>query len=325
MKNLDVSENKNNIVKKHNDLIMNARYKLSEQGIKLITLLVSMVHKDDEDFQEYIIQGKDFKDLVGSKSKDTVSEMNKVGHELITTPFKIRKPKSIFVTAWASSYEYEMNAGYLKLTIHPELKPYFLKLQSNFTQYDITNILRLKSGYIIRLYELIKSKYSEYMHYHPNAKTFSFELDLEWFREYFEIPKSYQYSSHIKKLIIDKAVKQFKEKTDIQFIYKEIKLGRKVVTLQITVKSNGKGSNDYLRHKKAFIAHLRANFVNEDILHSVDKNTKAVMLISVAPDGKLYDKKGLNFNASRSNEMWETLYQMAKDDKLICLKQGILF
>ena len=321
---LEIDNNKNNIVKKHNDIILNARYKMSEQGIKLATLLISMVRVDDEDFQEYIIMGKDFKELVNCNSKDTVSIMERIGVELISSKIRIKKDSSNFVTYFAVSYEYALNSGYLKLTIHPELKPYFLKLQKNFTQYDISNILKLKSGYVIRLYELVKSKYSEYMHYHPNATSFSFALDLDWMRDHFNVPDSYLYKD-IRVNIIEKAVKQFKEKTDIQFTYKEIKLGRKVVTLQITVKSNDRGSNDYLRHKKAFIAHLRANYVNFNILQAEDKHTKAVMMISVAPDGKLYDKKGLSFNATRSNEMWETLYQMAKDDKLICLKQGKLF
>ena len=68
----------------------------------------------------------------------------------------------------------------------------------------------LKSAYVIRLYELIIMEWSQYKHYNSNAKSFTFELEIEELKT-FEIPESYLYKD-IRVNIIDKAKKQFEEK-----------------------------------------------------------------------------------------------------------------
>ncbi len=212
-------------------------------------------------------------------------------------------------------------AEWLPLKIAPELKPYLLELGNNFLKYNITNILPLRSAFIIRLYELCKDHYSEGTRYRDSVTSVTFDIKVDKLRELFEIPNSYQYSSHIKTRIIDKAVKQLKDKTDIQIVYKEQKIGRKVDRLLITVKDNNKGSNDYLSSQKAFISYLRANCVNVDLYKGKDKNTLNDMILSIAPDGKIYDKKSSNdFNAKRSSEMWEALYNLAKQG-IISIKE----
>ena len=316
-----IEDNKNNVIVKHKDLVWEARYRLSELGIKVVSVLISMINVNDDDFQQYVLKVSDFKELIGSNSKNTYDYTHRLIKELLSKTLKIGDKQF----AWISYGEYVEGSDVVIFEINRHLKPYLLALKGDFIEYNITNILPLKSPYVIRLYELFKSKWNEYKHYNKNAKSYTFELKISWLREHFEIPASYQYSSGIKLRIIDKAKKQFKDKTDIQFDYKEQKIGRKVDRLIITVRDNSKGSNDYLKHRTAFIEHMRANYVNADVLSAVDKYTQKPMIISIAPDGKLYDKKGSEFNSKRSDEMWDTLFKMAQEDNLLCLKQGSLF
>ena len=317
---LSVEDNKNNIVKKHTDMILHSRYKLSEHSIKAISMLISMIKVSDEDFKEYILHSKEFRELINTKSKDYSKEMKNIVQELLNADIKIEKEESVFMSKWIISGEYAKGGGYLKMMIHPYLKPYFLKLNGNFLQYNVKNILLLRSVYVIRLYELLKLNFSEYIYYNKNQDSFTFELKIDKLREQFEIPVSYQYSSHIKKLIIDKAQKQLKEKTDIVFTYKEQKIGRKVDRLIITVKKNNKGSSDFLSTEQNFINYMRKNYVNVDILKAKDKNTNKIMIISISTDGKLYNKENSkSFDAKRSKELWQNLYQMSKDKKLAIL------
>lgn len=316
-----IEENKNNIVKKHQDLIRNARYRLGETPLKILSVLISMIKVSDTELQGYTIKLSDFKELIGSNSNNTYENVHNANRELMRNPFLIDDG----MYNWCTRAYYGRGEAVITYEIHRDLKLWLLELKNNFLQYNIVNILSLKSAYIIRLYELCKDHYAEGTRYKKSVKSVTFDIKLDRLREQFEIPESYQYSSHIKKLIIEKAVKQFREKTDIKITYKEIKLGRRVVSLHITVKENDKGSNDYLKHRMAFIAYMRLNFINADVLPAKDKITGKAMTVSIGPDGKLYDKKGLEFDAVRSNDMWDTLFQMAKDEKLICLKQGTLF
>jgi len=314
MEIVDIKDTKNNIVVKHKELIWSARYRLSELGIKVIAVLISMIQMNDDDFQQYILKIDDFKELIGSDSKNTYKYTHNLIKELLSKTLKVGDEQF----AWISYGKYIEGSNTITFEINRHLKPYLLALKGNFLKYNIRNILPLKSAYVIRLYELLKSKWSEYKHYNSEAKSFTFELKIDWLREHFEIPNSYQYSSHIKKRIINKAQKEFREKTDIEFSYKEQKIGKKVDRLIITIKSNKKGYNRYLKNIKTFIYYIRRYFANENILEAIDYKTNKKILLSVDENGYLYDKYNpdIRFSSNRSKEMWNKLYKLAKKDKL---------
>ena len=116
------------------------------------------------------------------------------------------------------------------------------------------------------------------------------------------------------KNLLDKAVIQFKAKTDIQISYTEEKIGRKVDRVIITVEENDKGSNDHLNNLQNFITYVRANYTNKKIIESVDKYSSQKILLSVSEDGKLYNKRDTNpINPQRSKELWQSLYDMNKN------------
>ena len=318
---VQIEEHKNNIVVKHQELVHNARYRLSELGIKVLSVLISMIKTSDTEFTQYAIQIKDFKELIHSDSKNTYKYAHKLISELLSNPIQIGDEQF----NWASYGKYQRGDGVVVFEVHRLLKPYLLEMQKNFLQYNITNILPLKSAYVIRLYELCKDNFEEGTRYKKERQSVHFELKIERMRELFEIPKSYLYKD-IRVNILDKAVKQFAEKTDLQISYKDQKIGRKVDRVIITVRENNQGSNDFMRSKQAFIAYMRENFVNQDILTTKDKYTNEEVRLSISPEKKLYNKINTkDFTAKRAGEAWATIYELAKEDKLLCLKQGLLF
>lgn len=320
MLEIQIQEHTNNIVKKHNDLVK-AQGALSSTAQKMLCSVISMIRADDGEFQEYALKRDEYLNLIGSSSNND-EFIYRQAEELMSNPFKIDGK----MFNWCSMVDFKRIPGYIIFDIHSKLKPYLLELKEKggFTQYKIMNILSLSGDYSIRLYEFFIMEWNQYKAYNPNSKSYTFELKIDKLIEDFQIPKSYKYND-IRRRIIDKAKQQFKEKTDIQFEYKEQKIGRKVDRLIITLKSNDKGSNDNMQDLHSFIAYMRKNFINKDILEAIDTNSKEKMLISVSEKGILYDKFGKEFNASRSKEIWASLYQMAKEDKLFCLKQASLF
>ena len=285
---IKIEENKNNLVIKHQDLVWEARYRLSELGIKVVSVLISMIKIDDKDFQQYILKVSDFKELIGSDSKNTYDYTHRLIKELLSKTLKIGDKQF----AWISYGEYVEGSDIVIFEINRHLKPYLLALQGKFIKYNIVNILPLRSAYVIRLYELLKSKWSEYKSYNKNAQSYSFELKIDWLRKHFDIPTSYQYSSHIKKLIINKAKKQFEAKTDIQFTYKEQKIGRKVDRLIVTVKDNNRGGNSHLRTERTFIAYLKEKYKGTGNLFFVNNieinNKKSVYFFGINDKNLVY-------------------------------------
>ena len=54
------------------------------------------------------------------------------------------------------------NEGYLETRFDPDLKPYFLELKNNFTQFKIETLMKIPSTYSYRLYEILKSHFEKY-------------------------------------------------------------------------------------------------------------------------------------------------------------------
>lgn len=307
---VEIKDNKNSIVKKHNDLVNKARYSLSEDGIKLVSMLIAMIRTDDETFQEYHIKVSDFAKLKGSNSKNNYESVHKIIKELLSCPIKIGNLQANFI----ASGEYKEGTATAVFEISQKLKPYLLELKKDFLEYDLKDILSLKSGYVIRLYELIIQQWREYKHYNQSAKSFTFDFEIEEMRTLFEIPNSYLYKD-IRVNIIDKAQEQFKNKTNISFEYEEYKIGRAVKRIKITVKENNKGSNDIFASRKAFISYIRKEYKpNPDKQHFPIIISTRQGDVKINLNGEIYlsgdDVK--TYNNKQADKLWDWLYDLVK-------------
>ena len=91
------------------------------------------------------------------------------------------------------------------------------------------NVIRFKSTYSIRLYELLK-QYEKI-----GERTF----DLIEFKKTLGIrPGSYKLYGHLKSKILNPTQKELKQNADIRFDFKEKKQGRKVVGIIFRIKQN---------------------------------------------------------------------------------------
>ena len=313
---VSIEENKNNLVVKHQDLVRTARYKLSELGIKVVSVLISMIRVSDEDFMEYKLKVNDFKELIGTDSKKTYEYVDVMTDELMRKPFKIGDEKF----NWVYYAKYHQGDNYVTLKISPELKPYLLGLQRNFLKYNVINILQLKSSYVIRFYELCKDHLMADTRKKEHQKSVQFDLKIDRMRELFEIPSSYQYSSHIKKRILEKAKEQFAEKTDIKIEYKEQKIGRRIDRIIVTVKPNDKGSGDYLSNRHKFIEYIRKHYAPDAWNNKYPPIVKAKNgTLKIDNDGRLYlvDPNALpgtnEIDHKQADTLWTWLYQGVKN------------
>ena len=315
MKEVQIEKHKNNTVSKANELIK-AQGTLSSTAYKMLSSVISMLRTDDSEFQEYALKRDEYLNLINSKSNND-EFLYTQAEELMNNPFRV--DGKLF--NWCSMVDFKRIPGYIIFDVHPKLKPYLLELKKrgNFTQYKIVNILSLRGDYSPRMYELITMEWNQYKKYHKDAKSYTFELKIDFLRETFNIPSSYRYND-IKRNIIEKSKKQFKEKTDIQISYKEQKIGRRVDRLIITVKDNDKGSNDFLSDLQSFIKYMRKNYINQDVWKGQG------MILSIAENGRIYNKKTLGeYGKKDALKVWENWYELAKNNQLLCLKQGKLF
>ena len=321
-KQVVVKPKKHNIVRKAEKLIQ-ARYRLSTLAIKIITSVISMIDKSDSDFHLYVLKVQDFKYLLnkdgklgGKEYQAFIDACNELMDKRIE--FDDGEEVGFMLTRWIASAEYFAGAGEVEIEISQKLRPLLLQLkEGNYLNYELGNILPLRSGYLIRLYELLKHEYNKVVKYKPNTTAVVHEIDIDWLREHFKIPDTYQYSSHIKKNIFEKAIEQFKQYTDIEITYEPSrKRGKKVLAVEFTIRANDRLA-DYLKDLRTFIAYIRKYHVNEDIVRSGE------MIFCVSAKGRIYNRiTQREYNNKEAQKAWEKWYEMAKNNQLTILNKN---
>ena len=226
-----------NTVTKSNQLIESS-HKLTLQQQKIICAVASKVRITDTEFTEYVFHMKELAKLLELNQKGYYAEIRKVIRSLQTQVFTINKVmdeevKSIDLN-WFYRAEYNETKNTVSLKFAEDLKPFLIHLKGNFTSYYLENIVQLSSSYSLRIYEILRSKvFRENKDYKKNKE---FEISLE--ELYSMILNQYQRYTDFKKNVLEKCRIELKNKTDIDFSYKEIKTGRKVTALKFFIKLN---------------------------------------------------------------------------------------
>lgn len=302
-----------------------AKMRLSETALKIYSSAIAQIQPDDKDFRDYVINIFEFTKNV-SKSNNTKKIKEYVEREVISELCKsFTFDDQVYALCMKIDKRELESKSIIKIQIHPELRPYLLELKGNFSKYLIDNQVALKGSYSIAIYEVFIMEFNKFKDsykkkYKKTPQKYTLEYQIEDFRKDFAIPDKYLFAD-IKRQIIEKAKKELEEKTIIKFDYDLIKQSRKVVAIKFTIKNNDKNMTHFLDNLRAFINHMRENFINRDIMYAADlDNEEKKVCISISPDGHLYDKFGVEYDNKKAQKVWEQLYELAKDDKLDCLK-----
>jgi hypothetical protein len=268
-----------NMVVKSNYFIMNSSYDLSLEEQKLILSLASLVHPDDENFKPYLMRISDLMDIFRVESKTKYSEIPKITKGLMKKVFEIFVPaeNKMIQVAWLSSAEYVKGSGAVELEFSPKLKPYMLQLKEKFTQYQLANVLCMKSKYAPRLYEILKSNEFKRQGYEIIAVA---EL-----RRLLKAENKYPRYNDFKRFIIDQAIKEINQLTDLNVEYEAIKTGRAVTSLKFYIKSQ---RPEQIEHKqKAILPPTQPQPNNQyPMLSEINNKLKAVGLNPIMRNSK---------------------------------------
>ena len=167
---------------------------------------------------EIVISANKLIKLVGVK-KNSLRHIAPAIDKLHKTTIEILDPNKV---NYRESFSFLPNGiydnGKLTLTINAKMKPFIQNLQKNFTKYHIENIKPLKSGYSIRIFELLKMNYFKG----------EYKISVDELKKMFGVEHQYQQYNNFKRNVLEKAKKELKQHCEIWFEYEEIKNGQKV-------------------------------------------------------------------------------------------------
>lgn len=220
-------------VVKNNDIIQNNFYThpknkgrslgLIEQ--KVILYLISRIKPDTREFEPQDFKIKEFCQMFGMPTNKAYTELKNTLDKLLG-PFWLYDGEHITNARWLDKVDITPRNGNIKITMSETMRPYLLGLRSNFTEYQLFYVLRMKSKYGIMLYELLKS-------YAYKGELIRF--DIEDLKARLDCTE-YEKISHFKERVIGPALKDINTYSDIYAAAEYIKDGRQFKEIEFTIK-----------------------------------------------------------------------------------------
>lgn len=229
-----VAYNKEHYTVMANDIIK-GKQSMTMQQARFLRLLVTQVVKQDEDLKTYKCRILELAKFLGVDSSNLYREARKFCDDLLGLKIYVgtenpKDPWKIF--QWVQLAEYD-GFGNITVKLSEQIKPYVIELEKWFTQYKLGNILAMSSFYSIRLYELIKCQDGV-----TRAEKDFHEFTVEYLRQYFCCEKKYKRVSQFKEKVIDTAVKEINDKSDIRIDVEYIKTSRTITAVRFYVHPN---------------------------------------------------------------------------------------
>lgn len=258
-------------VVKRDDMIQHARFSLSIQEQRCVLYAISKIKPEDAVFTEYTFELKNFYTLCGiedqsyTRLKQTLKGLSDKSWWAV-----IDDKGTESLLRWFSTLRTNKRSGKVTVEFHKDMMPYLLQLATQareqgtfYTQYGLKYVLPMRGQYSPRLYELLKS-------YQKNNREWFFELD--------ELKRildcqGYKNFNDLKRFVIEPAIKEINQYTDLNVAYDTEKEGRKVVRVIFFLA--GKGKKALLETDLKVYQHLDGQISLDDFMDGFNESVRA--------------------------------------------------
>lgn len=215
-------------VKMHNKLA-EARYSMNVSEQKLFIFAIKNINQDNDEFTESTFSISDFAKYADLDIKYLYKEIETMTDNIMKTLIYIRhKENSDKWVKYNLTSKCEYNNGKITFRFNNDMKPLLLKLHEHYFL-QAPEVLSFKSWYSIRIYDLLKSK---------AFKNDEFIISIKDLKTILYIENKYSRFNNFKTRVLDVAIKEINEKSDIYVEYEKIYKGRLVVQLKFIIKDH---------------------------------------------------------------------------------------
>ena len=219
---------KNGLVVKDNALI-NASYNLELTEQRLVMLAIINARESGQGItadSKLEIHASDYAKLFNVSPDASYKALKDAVNNLFnrqfsyTAEYKKTGKVGIVRSRWVSRIFYVDDLALLEITFAPDVVPLITRLEEHFTKYEAKQVAHLTSKYATRLYELLIA-------WREVGKTPVFEL--QQLRKNLGVEDDeYQRMHHFKSRVLETAITQINEHTDIKATYEQHKKGRTI-------------------------------------------------------------------------------------------------
>ena len=217
------------LVVKDNALI-EASYSLGtvEQRILLLAILVTRENNTTIEMGKALtIHASKYAEVFNVDKKAGYEALKSGADGLIGKSFRYYENNKSSKSNWVDTVAYVENGGFIEVIFTTKVVAFISELERRFTSYDISQVAHLKNRYAIRLYEsLIQYRGTGKLNISLNDLRLRLGVDDD---EYYQM-------SMFKKRVLDLAITQINQHTDITAKYEQVKQGRNITGFKFLFK-----------------------------------------------------------------------------------------
>ena len=271
-------------LKQSNNLI-EAKYRLTTYEQRMVIAICSQLTNETE-FPKIRVDVNSLADFCKFPSSKKLNYVRATARRLRSRTLEYQKPNGgWYITGWINSADL-LDDGTIEFTIDPKLTPQLLQLKSAYLSTPAAPLMEFKCDYTARFYFLLKKM----------LKIKEFEYTIDFFKERFQLSKSYALFANMKNKVIEPAILEINEKSDIQVKHEYIKEGRSYKKIHFTVTLKKEKSEEEKMENE--IGQLR---LNKSFYESDEGVTDRLIKRGVTPQkaknlAKKYSEKQINEN-----------------------------
>nr|WP_172694454.1 replication initiation protein [Helicobacter pylori]QGM49688.1 putative RepB OFR [Helicobacter pylori] len=158
---------------------------------------------------------------------ESLSKRYLLDETLIKDPVTNKEVDNFTIMSLFKFLQYTKGQATIKYQLNDCLKPYLLGLRKNFTQIPLQNILPIRSGYAIRIYQMLLSELKQ-----NRNETTRYLIELQ---DTLCVPKSMYAWIDFKRNVLEPSLKEINATTDIVADYRPLKERQKIVKLEFEI------------------------------------------------------------------------------------------
>jgi len=217
--------------------------KMSAQEMKLFSVYLSRINKDDERTKKVRFTTSELYAITGKLEEVRMSYYNEILGTLASKGVGTGEPPNrTLLYPIFDELRFDRNKRgdyFIELNPNKKAMPLLFNFKREYFKYRLWNVLNLKSKYHIRLYEILKQ--------YENSMEKMRTVFIDELKQYlcYEEETEYRY---FRRDVLDKAQKAIAEHTDITFTYETFKDNHKVLGFDFFIKKNRKYKDTFNDH-----------------------------------------------------------------------------
>ena len=214
------------VVVKANSLI-EASYRLSIDEVRILALTIgTMDPKSNQKIFDFTVADfvREFPEIsMDNAYKQIQGAIKRIYERSVKTEDSNR----VTEFRWVSSRTYFKKEGRFRIAMTDEVMPYLTQLKGQFAQYQLKNIAYFNSVHSIRIYELITQYRS----------VGNREITVDKLKEWLQVADNYPRWNNFKARVLDPAITEINEKSDLFVEVELIKRGRSIHSLHFSIRT----------------------------------------------------------------------------------------